>query len=133
LAEDDAATRILLCRVLTRAAFTVYAVENGRLACEAARLRGPDVILLDWAMPEMDGRRAVEVLKADTLTRAIPIVMLTTHSQIEDRIVALQAGVQNFLSKPCDMRELVACIEGQMQWRATVVSATLAAASAEPV
>lgn len=130
IADDDDATRMLLCRVLTRAAFTVHAVENGELACEAARLLRPDVILLDWMMPVMDGRRAVELLKADAATRAIPVVMLTTHSQIEERIVALEAGVQDFLSKPCDARELVACIEQQMRWRATVASATLAAAAA---
>lgn len=101
---------MLLCRVLARASFTVFAVENGELACEAVRLRRPDVVLLDWIMPVMDGVRAVEVLKADAQTRTIPIVMLTTHAQPEDRMSALQAGVQHFLTKPFDARELVACI-----------------------
>jgi DNA-binding response OmpR family regulator len=129
VADDDAATRILLCRVLSRAEFTVHAVENGELACAAVRAWRPDVVLLDWMMPVMDGRRTVEVLKADARTRAIPIVMLTTHSQTEDRIVALETGVQNFLTKPFDARELVACIDGQMRWRATVASDALAAAA----
>ena len=115
VAEDDVATRMVICRVLTRAGFTVHGVENGELACEAARLQRPDVVLLDWVMPVMDGHRAAELLKADPDTRSIPIVMLTTHSRIEDRSFALAAGVQDFLTKPFDARELVACIEQQLR------------------
>jgi two-component system phosphate regulon response regulator PhoB len=121
VADDDIATRMLLCRVLTRAAFTVFAVENGELACEAVRQRRPDVVLLDWIMPVMDGRRAVEILKADSRTRDIPIVMLTTHSRNEERVLALAAGVQDFLTKPFDARELVACIDAQIRWRSTIL------------
>jgi CheY-like chemotaxis protein len=114
IADDDIATRMLLCRVLTRASFTVVAVENGALACEAVRARRPDLVLLDWIMPVMDGREAVEVLKADSRTRDIPIVMLTTHSRSEERTLALEAGVQDFLTKPFDSRELIARIERQI-------------------
>lgn len=115
LAEDDCATRLLLARVLSRAAFTVYAVENGELACAEVRSRRPDVVLLDWIMPIMDGREAAERLKADPATQAIPIVMLTTHSHDEERILALRAGVQDFLTKPFDAGELVERIERQVR------------------
>jgi DNA-binding response OmpR family regulator len=118
LADDDCATRLLLCRVLTRAAFTVFAVENGALAYEEARLRRPDVVLLDWIMPVMDGRQAVELLKADSATRTIPIVMLTTHAHDEERRVALSAGVQDFLTKPFDPGELIERISEQIRRRA---------------
>jgi diguanylate cyclase (GGDEF)-like protein/PAS domain S-box-containing protein len=117
LAEDDVATRLVLCRILTREDFRVVAVENGRLACDAVRRERPDVIILDWLMPVMDGRAAVEELKACPDTRSIPIVMLTSLSQVAERIIALESGVQDFLSKPCDPRELVACIEQQLRWR----------------
>jgi DNA-binding response OmpR family regulator len=117
VAEDDEATRMLLCAVLSRVGFRVRAFENGKLAIDAVRGEAPDVILLDWMMPVMDGRRAVEVLKADVETRGIPIVMLTTQSQIEERVIALEAGVQDFLTKPFDPRELIARIEQQMRWR----------------
>jgi DNA-binding response OmpR family regulator len=117
IAEDDDATRMLLCAVLTRVGFIVRAFENGKLAVDAVHREAPDVILLDWVMPVMDGRRAVEVLKADSETRGIPIVMLTTQSQIEERVVALEAGVQDFLTKPFDPRELIARIDQQMRWR----------------
>jgi len=117
VAEDDAATRILLCRILTRASFVVHAVENGALACEAVRQRKPDVVLLDWVMPVMDGCRVVEVLKGDIATCEIPIVMLSTQARMKDRIFALEAGVQDFMPKPFDARDLVACIELQLHLR----------------
>jgi two-component system phosphate regulon response regulator PhoB len=117
IAEDDEATRILLTAVLTRAHFTVRSFENGRLACDAVQADPPDVILLDWSMPVMDGRAAAELLKADPTTRGIPIVMLTTHSQIEELVAALESGIQDFLSKPFDARELIARIDQQMRWR----------------
>lgn len=120
IADDDDATRALLRQILTRAKFTVHACENGEVACAAVVREVPDVILLDWMMPVMDGPTAVARLKADLVTRSIPIVMLTTQSQIEERVVALQAGVQDFLTKPFDARELVARIEQQMRWRRTL-------------
>jgi diguanylate cyclase (GGDEF)-like protein/PAS domain S-box-containing protein len=122
IAEDDLTTRLVLRQVLTRERFRVVAVENGRLACEAVRREHPDVVLLDWLMPEMDGRAALEELKSNAETRGIPIVMLTSHSQVAERIIALEAGVQDFLSKPFDPRELVACIEQQLRWRDRLAS-----------
>jgi DNA-binding response OmpR family regulator len=117
IADDDPATLMLLWQVLSKAHFTVRACENGQLACEAVRREQPDVVLIDWMMPVMDGQTAVEQLKADPQTRGIPIIMLTTQSNISERVVALEAGVQDFLTKPFDSRELVARIEQQMRWR----------------
>ncbi len=117
IAEDDITTRLVLRRVLAREHFRVIDVENGRLACEAVRREHPDVVILDWLMPVMDGRAALEELKASRETRSIPIVMLTSLSEVNERVIALEAGVQDFLSKPFDTRELVACIEQQMRWR----------------
>jgi DNA-binding response OmpR family regulator len=117
IADDDPATLMLLWHVLSKAGFTVRACENGQLACEAVRREQPDVVLIDWMMPIMDGRAAVEQLKADPQTRGIPIIMLTTEADISERVVALEAGVQDFLTKPFDARELVARINQQMRWR----------------
>ncbi len=131
IAEDDAATRMLLCAVLSRAGFAIRAFENGQLAFDAVQLEKPDVILLDWMMPVLDGRATVAKLKADDSTRGIPIVMLTTHSQIEERVVALETGVQDFLTKPFDPRELVARIDQQMRWRKILALDANAAFTAE--
>ncbi|MGD0472888.1 MAG: response regulator [Candidatus Velthaea sp.] len=123
IAEDDPATRMLLCRILTRASFIVHAFENGALACAAARAQRPDVIVLDWMMPVMDGCQAVEVLKSDSATRAIPIVMLSTHALDEDRLFAFETGVQDFITKPVDARELVTRIEHHLLRRSDICAA----------
>lgn len=120
VAEDEAMTRMLLCRILERENFRVIAVEDGRLACDMVRRVRPDLVLLDWSMPVMDGRAALEELKADATTRSIPIMMLSSHGEIDAKIVALTAGVQDFVTKPVDPRELVARITQQLSWRQLV-------------
>ena len=117
VAEDDAATRMLLSQILRNENYRVVDVENGRLACDAVRRERPAMVLLDWSMPVMDGLEALKVLKADSSTRGIPIVMLTMHSQMEEKLAALDAGVQDFIVKPCHPRELVARIDQQRRWR----------------
>jgi CheY-like chemotaxis protein len=117
VAEDDAATRMLICRILTRASFVVHAVENGALACEVVRRTKPHVVLLDWVMPVMDGCRVVKVLKGDVDTREIPIVMLSTQSRLKDRIFALETGVADFMPKPFAASDLIACVKLQLHLR----------------
>ncbi|HXF32992.1 MAG TPA: response regulator [Candidatus Acidoferrales bacterium] len=117
IADDDAGVRTLVRRLLTAQAFEVIDVSNGMLACERAREEPFDLILLDWMMPVMDGPSATAKLKADPQTRGIPIVMLTSQSRIDDKVTALEAGAQDFITKPFDSRELVARIEQQLRWR----------------
>lgn len=117
IADDDAAIRKLLETLLTRNGFSVTAVENGMLACERARTLRPDLILLDWMMPILDGCSAAARLKSDPQTRHIPVVMLTSQARTEDKVAALEAGAQDYITKPFDSRELVARIEQQLRWR----------------
>lgn len=133
IAEDDLTTRLVLCRILEREKFRVIAVENGKLACEAVWREHPDVVVLDWLMPVMDGRAVLAELQSNEATRGIPIVMLTSHSEVTDRICALEAGVQDFLSKPFDPRELVASIEQQLRRRDYLAADADAAFFAERV
>jgi CheY-like chemotaxis protein len=117
VADDDPGVRALLAIVLGKRGFTVVQAENGRLAFEAAKHDRPDLVVIDWVMPVMDGRETVEQLKNDARTRDIPIVMLTSQATIDDKVAALEAGAQDFLAKPFDQRELVARVEQQMRWR----------------
>lgn len=117
IADDDPAIRRLIEALLTRNGFTVTAVENGHLACERAQTLLPDLILLDWMMPVLDGRSATARLKNNPKTRHIPVVMLTSQARTEDKVSALEAGAQDYLTKPFDSRELVARIEQQLRWR----------------
>ncbi len=130
VADDDATTRSILCQILKREHYRVIDVENGKLACEAVKLEDPDLVLLDWAMPVMDGLTALKVLKGNTATRAIPVVMLTTLAQIDEKLLALEAGVQDFLVKPCHPRELVARIDQQRRWR-DILTTDVSAIAAE--
>ncbi len=118
VADDDLATRMMLRQILRRENFNVIAVENGKLACEAVRRERPDVVVLDCNMPIMSGRAALQELKSNIDTRNIPVVMLTTRSEISQRVGALENGAQDFLTKPFDARELIARIEQQMDWLA---------------
>lgn len=115
--EDDATMRALLSRVLARRGFKLIMVDDGHQACEAALRESPDLVLLDWRLPVMDGRAVTERLKAHPLTRQIPVVMLTGQSHVGDKVTALEAGVQDFLTKPFEARELIARIEQQLRWR----------------
>ncbi len=117
IAEDDISTRLLLRRILTKRNYDVVDVADGRAACVEALRVTPDLILIDWVMPVMDGREATRVLKADRRTATVPIVMLTSQNEIDEKVLALEAGVQDFLSKPVEPRELVARIEQQLRWR----------------
>ncbi len=117
IADDDPSIRKLLQTLLSRNGFTVTAVSNGLLAFETALKMRPDLILLDWMMPVLDGRSAAHKLKNDEHTRHIPIVMLTSQARTEDKVSALEAGAQDYITKPFDSRELVARIEQQLRWR----------------
>jgi DNA-binding response OmpR family regulator len=117
VADDDPGVRTLLRVLLSRHGFTVIDVENGLVALEIARSAHPDLVLIDWMMPLMDGREAVLRLKSDPATRDIPIVMLTAETQTDDKVAGLEAGAQDFLTKPFDNRELVARLEQQLRWR----------------
>jgi len=117
VADDDQVTRLMLRHILSRQNYRVIEVENGLLACEAARRLHPDIILLDWSMPLMDGLAALKVLKSDASTRSIPVIMLTSQAEMAERVLALEAGAQDFLTKPCDPRELVARTNQHRHWR----------------
>ncbi len=117
IADDDASIRKLLCTILEKDGFTVTAVANGLLAYETARRERPDLILLDFMMPILDGRETAMRLKADDATKDIPIVMVTGQTLIEDKVAALEAGAQDYVTKPFDARELLARIHQQLRWR----------------
>lgn len=133
VADDDSGIRSLLRLLLTRRGFDVDDVSNGLLALESAKRQPPDLILIDWVMPIMDGRETITKLKADPITRNIPVVMLTSQSQVDDKVAALEAGAQDFLTKPFESRELVARVEQQMRWRRLLADVEPVAASVADV
>ncbi len=117
IVDDDDGVRTLVRHVLENEGFAVIEAPNGLVGHARALEFRPDLIIIDWMMPELDGHDAAIRLKADPFTAAIPIVMLTSRSKAEDKIAALAAGVQDFLTKPFEPAPLTASVRQQLRWR----------------
>lgn len=101
LVVDDEADVLLLCRVnLEFEGYEVVEADDGEEAMVKVRTERPDVILLDVMMPVMDGWQVLEALKADPVTRDIPVVMLTAKVQDQDQIRGLTKGAADYITKP---------------------------------
>src|SRR5512145_1680088 len=107
LTEDDSDNMDLFTYVLQRAGYQVLQAHDGVEAIEIARRELPSLILMDLAMPEMDGWTAAEKLKNDPLTQDIPIVALTVRSLPEDKIRAIEAGVNGYMTKPMNLNNFI--------------------------
>ena len=102
LAEDDPDIQLVARLALKRAGFIVTVVSNGQEALETIRRQPPDVVLLDWMMPEVDGLETCRRLKADPQTAAIPVVFLTAKSQEAEIQRGLSLGASGYVTKPFD-------------------------------
>jgi two-component system, OmpR family, alkaline phosphatase synthesis response regulator PhoP len=102
LAEDDLDIQLVARLALKRAGFAVTVVGNGQEALEAVQAEAPDVILLDWMMPELDGPETCRRLKADPATSAIPVIFLTAKSQETEIQRGLSLGAAGYVTKPFD-------------------------------
>jgi len=107
LVEDNEMNRDMLARRLTRKGFEIVQAQDGRQALDVAAQEMPDLILMDLSLPEMDGWEASARLKAQALTRHIPIIALTAHAMVGDREKALNAGCDDYDTKPIDLRRLL--------------------------
>lgn len=117
IVDDDEGVRTLVRVALERNGFAVLEAANGLVGQARALEFRPDLIIMDWMMPVLDGHDAVLRLKSDPFTAAIPVVMLTSRSQAGDRIAALEAGVQDFVNKPFAPATLADTVRQQLRWR----------------
>ncbi len=106
-AEDHADQRRILGVSLATAGFLPIALRSGDGVVERARAERPAVILLDIAMPGLDGYSVCRLLKTDPDLSAIPVILMTTGATVHHRLAGLTLGADDFLSKPIDMRELI--------------------------
>ena len=102
LAEDDLDIQLVARLALKRAGFVVQVVGNGLEALAAVRQDAPDVILLDWMMPELDGPETCRRLKSNPATAAIPVIFLTAKSQEAEIHRGLSLGAAGYVTKPFD-------------------------------
>jgi CheY-like chemotaxis protein len=117
LVEDNENIRDILVRRLSKRGYDVVTAGDGEAACAAARTVRPDLVLLDMHLPVLDGWEAARRLKTADDTRAIPIVALTADAMQGDREKALQAGCDDYETKPIDLPVLLAKIQGLLQRR----------------
>jgi CheY-like chemotaxis protein len=110
LVEDNEMNREMLARRLHRLGFRVSFASDGLSAIEMASKASPDLILMDLSLPVLDGWDATRKLKANPATRDIPVIALTAHAMSDDRHRALEAGCDDYETKPVDMPRLVAKI-----------------------
>ena len=105
--EDNKDNMILIVDVLTSLGYTVLQSWDGKEGVAKAQAEKPDLILMDLSLPKMDGWTATRTLKADTSTQEIPVIALTAHAMVGDRERALEAGCDDYLTKPLDLVKLV--------------------------
>lgn len=110
--EDETALRETLAYNLKKEGYEVEAVGDGRLALESARRSKPDLIVLDLMLPELDGFEVTRILRREMNT---PILMLTARDDEIDRVVGLEVGADDYLTKPFSMRELMARVKAQLR------------------
>ena len=117
LVDDDAASRRLLGASLRHAGFELSAASDGAEALAAIESSPPDVLVLDFEMPELDGAEVCRRLRASdrTALNQLPIIMLTGHTDEADEIACLTAGANDFVTKPVSRAVLVARIETQLR------------------
>ena len=114
LVEDNEENRDALSRHLRRKGYEVVIAVDGRGGVDVAREETPDLILMDMSLPVLDGWQATRQLKAAPEMRGIPIIALTAHAMAGDRERALEAGCDDYDTKPIEFPRLLAKIEAAL-------------------
>ena len=112
MVDDKANVRTLVREYLTEEGFRVVTAENGQVALYVARQEKPDLILLDIMMPEMDG---YEFIRAYRKESEMPIILLTAKPEESDKVLGLELGADDYITKPFGMRELLARIRAVLR------------------
>jgi two-component system cell cycle response regulator DivK len=111
LVEDNEMNRDMLSRRLQRRGFEVIMAVDGEQGVAMARSERPDIVLMDMTLPVVDGWEATRRLKADPVTQRLPVIALTAHAMAEDRQKALDAGCDDYDTKPIELPRLLEKIE----------------------
>jgi len=109
--DDDVDTLRLVGLMLQRQGYQIVAANNGTQALSLAQNENPDLILLDVMMPDLDGYEVTRRLRASPTTASTPIIMFTAKSQVDDKVAGFEAGVDDYLTKPTQPRELFAHVK----------------------
>ena len=111
IVEDNEMNRDMLSRRLQRKGFDVEIAVDGQEGVDMAASGSPDVVLMDMSLPVIDGWEATRRLKADAATKSIPVIALTAHAMEGDREKALEAGCDDYDTKPINFKRLLEKID----------------------
>ena len=111
LVEDNEMNRDMLSRRLIRRGFEVIFAMDGKEGVDTARREKPDIILMDLSLPVMDGWEATRRVKSDEATRGVPVIALTARAMVGDREKAIEAGCDDYDTKPVEFDRLIGKIE----------------------
>ena len=111
IVEDNEMNRDMLSRRLERKGYEVVMAEDGQKGVDMSKSENPDLILMDLSLPVMDGWEATSTIKADDNTKDVPIIVLTAHAMAGDREKALEAGADEYDTKPIDFKRLLGKIK----------------------
>ena len=117
LVEDNEMNRDMLSRRLIRKGFDVLLAVDGGEGVAMAKSQQPDLILMDMSLPVLDGWEATRAIRAEASSQAIPIIALTAHAMDGERAKALEAGCDDFDTKPVDLPRLLEKIEQHLAKR----------------
>jgi two-component system phosphate regulon response regulator PhoB len=118
LVEDEPAIQELIAANLMRAGHHVVRAADAETAQRIVRDALPDLVLLDWMLPGMSGVEFARRLRAEERTRSIPLIMLTARGEEQDKVLGLESGADDYITKPFSPRELVARIKAVLRRRA---------------
>ena len=110
--EDDAATRAIVCRLMRSQGHATVQCPNGPSAVHRAMIERPDLVILDVMLPIMDGFEVCRVLRKEM---SVPVLMLTARAEEIDKIVGLEMGADDYITKPFSMRELLARVKAHLR------------------
>jgi two-component system cell cycle response regulator DivK len=119
LVEDNEMNREMLSRRLQRRGYEVVIALDGQTSIEVARATKPDLILMDMSLPVVDGWEATRRLKTDDALKQIPVIALTAHAMANDRDKAIEAGCDDYDTKPIELSRLLEKIESLLHVAAT--------------
>ncbi|HEV7571703.1 MAG TPA: response regulator [Thermoanaerobaculia bacterium] len=122
IVEDNEMNRDMLSRRLMRKGYDVLLAVDGEMGLEVARKNTPDLILMDMSLPVVDGWEATRRLKADDRLKQIPVIALTAHAMANDRDKALEAGCNDYDTKPIELPRLLAKMEALLTSKLEPVS-----------
>ncbi|MGC8595398.1 MAG: response regulator [Candidatus Kryptoniota bacterium] len=113
--DDDPNARMILSRILKKEDYEICEAENGKRGLEAAREFEPNVIIVDWMMPEMDGEQFSRIAKSDQKLKQSHIILLTAKGDTVDIVRGLDAGADDYIIKPAQHPELLARVRTGMR------------------